>query len=120
MQASLPRCAAVVLSAVVLALVVAATAFAAHDQIHLPFGSYIGGTASSSSYSSAWRIEFSGAVGWADRTVTLIDNTSYSWHGTSRGTGDLVTARWSSAAVKKGFCRLHGTARIECTVLNPY
>lgn len=104
-------------TALVVALVLAAAAFAA-SQNHLPGGYYPGGTGSSSSYSSSWKTEGSHAEGSTDRTVTLIDNASYSWHGTMRSASADIYAHWYSSAVKKGHCRLNQGGSVGCTVFN--
>ena len=103
--------------AVVAAAWFAAVAFAASQQ-HLPAGYHPGGTASSSTYSSWWRTENSHTSSSTDRTVTLIDNVSYGWHGTVRGTAADINARWHTTTGKKGYCRLHQGGYVACTAFD--
>ena len=104
-------------SAVIAAAIFAAAAFAASQQ-HLPARYYGGGTDSSSSYSSSWRTSNSHTTSYTDRTVTLIDNVSYGWHGTVRGTAADINAQWHTSTGKKGYCRLHQGGYVACTVFD--
>ncbi len=100
------------------AAVFAGIALAATYERHLPAGFYPYWTASSSSFSSSWVRENSYTTQWVERTVTLIDNVSYSWHGTTRGAAPEINARWSSGPVKKGYCKLHSSGTVACTVFD--
>jgi hypothetical protein len=64
----------------------------------------------SSPYASQWIENWfvKSTSGVSDTMVTLIDNTSYSWHGTVRSTAATQKAWWVSSAVKKGYCKFYG------------
>jgi hypothetical protein len=64
----------------------------------------------SSPYASQWIENWfvKSTSGISDTMVTLIDNASYSWHGTVRNTASAQKAWWVSSAVKKGYCRFYG------------
>jgi len=65
------------------------------------------GQSASSAYSSSWyKASFNKQSGGYDTTITLIDNVSYSWHGTHRDS-NLVTFSdaWFSSVGKKGYCK---------------
>ena len=67
----------------------------------------------SSSYSSQWWDNYfiKDSNGVSDTMVTLIDNVTYSWHGTVRNTASQQKAWWVSSVVKKGYCKFYsGTA----------
>jgi hypothetical protein len=110
---------AVAVTFVVLASVsvLAGVALAAYQR-HLAAGLHPPPSDSSSTYSSAWRSENSYSTSGVDRTVTLIDNVSYSWHGTNRGTSDDLWAHWYNSTVKKGYCNLHSGGYVASTVFD--
>jgi len=64
----------------------------------------------SSPYASQWIENWfvKSTSGVSDTMVTLIDNGSYGWHGTVRGTASTQKAWWVSSAVKKGYCKFYG------------
>ena len=64
----------------------------------------------SSPYGSQWIENWfvKSTSGISDTMVTLIDNTSYSWHGTVRSTASAQKAWWVSSIVKKGYCKFYG------------
>ncbi len=103
--------------ALLVAAIVSSVALAA-SELHLPGQYYAGQTDSGSSYSSSWRTEISHTTSSTDRSVTLIDNVSYSWHDTERGTGADIDAHWSSATGKKGYCILHQGGYVGCSVFD--
>ena len=98
--------------------VLAGSAAAATYERFLPAGSYSYGTSASSSYGSSWINANSHTTTAVDRTITLIDNVSYSWHGTHRSTAPDVWASWNSSTVKKGYCVLHTSGTVACTVFD--
>lgn len=107
----------VILTALAAALALTAAALAA-SQNHLPGGYHLGGTGSSSYYASYWVVEGTHADGYVDRTVTLIDNVGYGWHGTMRSDRADFSASWYSNTVKKGYCALHQSGAVGCTVFS--
>lgn len=96
----------------------ATTAFAATYERFLPAGFYPYGTSAGSSFNSIWVRSHSYTTTQTDRTVTLIDNVTYSWHGTTRGTATEINARWDNSTVKKGHCILHTSGTVACTVFD--
>jgi hypothetical protein len=88
------------------ALVTAASAFAGATAF--AYGRYwsAGGSASSA-YSSSWyKASFNKQSSGHDTTITLIDNVSYSWHGTRRDSALVTwTDPWFSSVGKKGYCK---------------
>lgn len=108
------------LSCVACALAFTATALAgAHA---FAYGVYwYAGKDAGSSYSSSWyKTSFNKESSGYDTTVTLIDNVSYSWHGTARNT-NLVTwsDAWFSSTGKKGYCKAWSSAFYgSCYVYN--
>jgi hypothetical protein len=106
--ATIKRHLAVLAGAVACALVFAASALAGPHAFAYGWYWYAGMDASSS-YSASWyKVSFNKANSGYDTTVTMIDNVSYSWHGTARNS-NLVTwsDAWFSSVVKKGYCKAH-------------
>jgi hypothetical protein len=68
------------------------------------------GQGGSSSFSSGWMLNTMGKNAPFDSTITFIDNVSYSWHSTLRGSGTVLQTHWLSSAVKKGHCRANVSA----------
>lgn len=64
-----------------------------------------------SAYSSGWHYNYFFKENGLDATVTFIDNVSYSWHGTVRGTSSTIYARWYVSNVKRGHCFSHSGYR---------
>lgn len=78
------------------------------------------GQGASSSFSSSWWRSIMTKNASFDSTVTFIDNTSYSWHATLRGTGTFLATHWFSPRVKKAHCRANVAASVpaSCTAVN--
>jgi len=106
---------------VVAALATAASAFAGSTAFI--YGHYwYAGQDASSAYSSSWyKASFNKQAGGYDTTITLIDNVSYSWHGTHRDTHLVTwTDAWFSSIGKKGYCKSWSSAPFygSCYVYN--
>jgi ABC-type sugar transport system substrate-binding protein len=68
------------------------------------------GQSASSQYDSVWKDNwFQKSAPGYDTVATLIDNTSYSWHGTVRNTFQVTMAQWQSSAVKKAYVRSYAS-----------
>jgi hypothetical protein len=70
------------------------------------------GQGGSSSFSSSWMMNVMSKLAAFDSTVTFIDNVSYSWHSTLRGSSTYLSTYWFSSAVKKGHCRSNVSAGV--------
>jgi hypothetical protein len=104
----------VMLCVVLVASVTAGSAWAYYQ--FLPTGGYGGGTSADSTYSSSWNWANTHTSTATDRTITLIDNVSYSWHDTKRSGAADLNAQWNDPTVKKGYCQLHQTGTVACTI----
>jgi hypothetical protein len=104
----------VMLCLVFLACITAGSAWAYYQ--FLPTGGYTGGTDANSTFSSAWITANTHTSTATDRTITLIDNVSYSWHDTKRSSAADLNASWNSSTVKKGYCLLHQSGTVACTI----
>ena len=91
------------LAAFAAALSLAGTAFGATTYAGPKYWSPNEGAGSS--YSANWRYNYFFKQGGFDATVTFIDNVSYSWHATVRGTGSTIYTYWFVSNVKRGHCR---------------
>lgn len=78
------------------------------------------GQGASSSFSSSWWQSIMAKNASFDSTVTFIDNVSYSWHSTLRGSGTYLSTHWLSSQVKKAHCRANvsSSAYASCTAVN--
>ena len=98
---------AVVAAAVAVAALWAATAAMAGASAFIYGHYWFNGQSASSSFSPSWyRASFNKPSSGYDTTITLIDNVTYSWHGTRRSS-EVVTwsDAWFSSASKKGYCK---------------
>lgn len=107
----------VAIALVAAALVIGATARAAV----VPYMSsswWSVGMGNSSAYSSSWFQNVMSKNAPFDSTITFIDNTSYSWHATRRGTHWYLSTHWLTSQVKKAHCRSNVSVdiRAACTV----
>ena len=97
------------LATFVLALVFCSSAWAA-TATYAASSTWWSGQSASTSYSSGWvRNLFYKSPRYFDTTVTFIDNVSYGWHNTLRGSG-ILDIWWFSSAVKKAHCHSNVTA----------
>lgn len=72
-----------------------------------------------STYSSSWQYNYFFKQGGYDGTVSFIDNVSYAWHATVRGTAPTIYTYWFVSNVKRGHCRSHtGYHWGSCAVVN--
>jgi hypothetical protein len=113
------RKARMVAAAAVLALVFCASAWAG-TTTYAGSWSWPAGQAYSTSYSSAWWRNLFYKNAYFDTTVTFIDNTSYGWHATLRGTAPILDIHWFSSEVKKAHCHSNVQAQAwgACTAYN--
>ncbi len=108
----------IALVALVATLVVAGTALAGATTYAGP-KQWSPGEGAGSSYSSSWKYNYFFKESGYDATVTFIDNVSYSWHATVRGTGSTVYTYWFVSNVKRGHCRSNtGYHWGSCAVVN--
>jgi hypothetical protein len=105
--------------AMVAALVFCTSAWAG-STTYVSSWSWSAGYGYGTSYSSSWWRDLMYKNANFDSTVSFIDNTSYGWHGTLRGTGAILDIHWFSSDVKKAHC--HSNVNVNawgaCTAYN--
>lgn len=103
-------------AAIVAAGVVAAVAYAGY--IYLPAGYHTSADVGNSTYSTSWSSSTNYSPDCCfDKQVTLIDNVTYSWHGTARNTNNSTIANWYEPSIgKKGHCQHFMGGYSACSV----
>ena len=107
------------IAALAFALAVCASAWAGTVN-YIGSWSWPAGAAYSTSFSpSWWRNTFYKTASF-DTTITFIDNVTYGWHSTVRGTATFQESHWLSSQVKKAHCRANTGANVwaACTAYN--
>jgi hypothetical protein len=107
------------IAVVALALALPASAWAAPSTYVSGWSWTAGGGWSTSFSPSWWRNTFYKNASF-DTTITFIDNVSYGWHSTVRGTATFLSTHWLSSQVKKAHCRVNSNANAwaACTAYN--
>lgn len=99
-----------------LTLAVCTSAWAGYGYYSSP--SWSSGQGGSSSFGSQWWQNIMAKDAAFDSTITFIDNASYGWHSTMRGSSTYLSTHWLTSQVKKAHCRANGSssARATCWV----
>ena len=107
-----------VVAAAAVALVALAITSAALAGIYAGPQQWMAGQSAGSGFSSTWlRNYFSTYGSGYDKTVTWIDNKTYGWHNTVRGTGQTTTTYFPYPGTYKAHCRANSSFFYgSCTV----
>jgi hypothetical protein len=105
----------VIVALLVASLAAASTAFAAYQ--YAPPRQWTPGASAASYFSSGWYANYFMTWGSGyDKTVTFIDNVTYSWHNTKRGTSDYLETYAPFDGTYKAHCISHGYFWGSCNV----
>jgi hypothetical protein len=107
------------LVALVLVLAFCGSAWAG-STTYAAFWSWSAGYGYGTSFSPSWWRDLFYKNANFDTTVAFIDNVSYGWHNTLRGTSTIQDIHWFSSAVKKAHCHsnVNASAWGACTAYN--